>query len=377
MDLDDIDVKLLILIISIAALATCQQQTRSSFQSVQPFQSLNKFTNRLWALWRRKSWKSGNANEYSKATVLVSRTKHFFENKFKSKIPTNIGRRNSIVSKKNGLNSDYERLLQQRQFNATTTSTTIIASTSTTTSSTSTASSTSTTTPPTSSIASPTTQSNGTIALNAIAAAAVAIAAALAVAVPTSLQAASQSNSQNSAQQANLQNLFGGGGGVGLGDNQTPTNNLPLPVNGIDFQDDGCGDGSVRFGDGNCYSVLKRGPCADPHRWLTVDPIQLQVIQLICENIETNLTKDAFQGQCTPRLCGRGRVFVGRDGLCHDVNDPLECQGGRRLYYSSYGDSICDCPIGQYPFPTVQDDCVPLFTQGIARKMFYRFNSVK
>lgn len=61
-------------------------------------------------------------------------------------------------------------------------------------------------------------------------------------------------------------------------------------------------------------------------------------------------------------------MFVGRDGLCHDVNDPNECQGGRRLYYTAYGDPVCDCPIGQYPFPNVGDDCVPLFTQGIVKR---------
>ena len=341
MDRMKLDVKLLFFLVSIATLATCQQQNRSSIQSVQQFQSRIKLTNRLWALWRRKSWKSGKVNENGETTESARLTEKRLNN-LKSKIPTHIGVEGSLWSSGKDLSADYKNYFAQRQIGTTSTTTNVTL----------------------------TTLACGTIAA---AAAAVAIAVALGVAVPTSLQAASQSNSQNSAQQANLQNLFGGGGGgVGLGDNQTPTNNLPLPVNGIDFQDDGCGDGSVRFGDGNCYSVLKRGPCADPHRWLTVDPIQLQVIQFICENIETNLKKDAFQGQCTPRLCGRGRVFVGRDGLCHDVNDPLECQGGRRLYYSSYGDSICDCPIGQYPFPNVQDDCVPLFTQGIARKINFQ-----
>jgi hypothetical protein len=57
-------------------------------------------------------------------------------------------------------------------------------------------------------------------------------------------------------------------------------------------------------------------------------------------------------------------VFVGRDGLCHDIDDPKECQGGRRLYYTAYGDPICDCRIGQFPFPQPENDCVPLFTQG-------------
>ena len=59
-------------------------------------------------------------------------------------------------------------------------------------------------------------------------------------------------------------------------------------------------------------------------------------------------------------------MFVGRGGLCHDVDDPLgvACSGGRRLYYTAYGDPICDCPVGRFPFPTPRDDCRPLFTQG-------------
>ena len=70
------------------------------------------------------------------------------------------------------------------------------------------------------------------------------------------------------------------------------------------------------------------------------------------------------QGQCTPRLCGKERVFNGDDGLCHDIYDALECKGGRRFYYTAFGDPICDCPIGQFPFPGPSDDCVPLFTRG-------------
>lgn len=74
--------------------------------------------------------------------------------------------------------------------------------------------------------------------------------------------------------------------------------------------------------------------------------------------------KNSCQGKCTPKLCEDKRVFVGRTGLCHDINDPLECQGGRRLYYTAYGDPICDCPIGKYPFPNPKDNCVALFSRG-------------
>ena len=57
-------------------------------------------------------------------------------------------------------------------------------------------------------------------------------------------------------------------------------------------------------------------------------------------------------------------MFSENDGLCHDIYDAVECKGGRRLFYTAYGSPICDCPIGQYPFPNAADDCVPLFSRG-------------
>ncbi|XP_057374681.1 uncharacterized protein LOC130695555 [Daphnia carinata] len=127
--------------------------------------------------------------------------------------------------------------------------------------------------------------------------------------------------------------------------NQTPTNDLPSPVPGSDFPDDGSGVNSIQFDDGNSHPLLTRGPCNGTNFWVTVNPVTLK-------------------GGCTPKLCEDRRVFVGRTGLCHDINDPLECQGGRRLYYTAYGDPICDCPIGQYPFPNPKDNCVALFSRG-------------
>jgi preprotein translocase subunit SecG len=59
--------------------------------------------------------------------------------------------------------------------------------------------------------------------------------------------------------------------------NQIPVNNLPIPVTGLDFPKDGCDDSSVRFADGNCHPVLTRGPCNETNRWVTIDPITLQV----------------------------------------------------------------------------------------------------
>ena len=64
-------------------------------------------------------------------------------------------------------------------------------------------------------------------------------------------------------------------------------------------------------------------------------------------------------------------MFVGRDGLCHDIYDPNECSGGRRLFYSAFGDPVCDCPLGQYPFPTPESDCVSLLEQGSLKSNVY------
>lgn len=66
---------------------------------------------------------------------------------------------------------------------------------------------------------------------------------------------------------------------IRLLDNQTPINDLPMPVNGEDFPRDGCGDNSVRVANGNCFPVLTRGPCENVRHWVTIDPITLQVNQ--------------------------------------------------------------------------------------------------
>ena len=58
----------------------------------------------------------------------------------------------------------------------------------------------------------------------------------------------------------------------------TPNNNLPIPVTGPNFRNDGgCDDESIVFNDGNCYPVLRRGPCTDGRQWITVDPLTLRV----------------------------------------------------------------------------------------------------
>ena len=35
------------------------------------------------------------------------------------------------------------------------------------------------------------------------------------------------------------------------------------------------------------------------------------------------------------------------------------------MFYTAFGDPICDCPLGQFPFPGPYDPCYKLFTRGI------------
>ena len=52
---------------------------------------------------------------------------------------------------------------------------------------------------------------------------------------------------------------------------QTPENkNVKIPF-------DGCGNSSVRFDDGHCRPLLKRGSCTSPYYWVTVDPTTFKV----------------------------------------------------------------------------------------------------
>ena len=106
---------------------------------------------------------------------------------------------------------------------------------------------------------------------------AAATALAVAIAVPVSVSSVMQSQQQQQALQAfqALGSLLPAGGGF-FG-TQTPINDMPIPVRGLNLTDDECGDGSVRFRDGNCYPVLGRGPCDNPLHWLTVDPTNLSV----------------------------------------------------------------------------------------------------
>ncbi len=117
----------------------------------------------------------------------------------------------------------------------------------------------------------------------AVAAAAVAIAVGVAVPVGSAAAAAAAaaaatpavpSPSQANAIQVQIAQFLSNGG---LFDTLTPVNDLSIPVRGDDLPDDGCGDSSVRFRDGRCYPVLKRGPCRNPYYWITVDPVRLTV----------------------------------------------------------------------------------------------------
>lgn len=84
------------------------------------------------------------------------------------------------------------------------------------------------------------------------------------------------SNNQQNNNQQNNQNQQNNNNQQSV-NNQIPVNKLPFPITGIDFPKDGCDDNSVRYSDGNCHPVLSSGPCNEINRWVTIDPISLQV----------------------------------------------------------------------------------------------------
>lgn len=110
-----------------------------------------------------------------------------------------------------------------------------------------------------------------------VAVAAAAVAIAVGVAVPIGSAAITDevqsSNQAIQIQQVISQFLSNGG----FFDTETPVNDMIIPVEGYDPPEYGCGDSSVRFKDGKCYPVLKRGPCRNPYYWITVDPVRLTV----------------------------------------------------------------------------------------------------
>lgn len=57
---------------------------------------------------------------------------------------------------------------------------------------------------------------------------------------------------------------------------QTVISSLTIPVEGFNFLNDSCNNGSIRFANRTCYPILQRGPCP-PYHWITVDPFTLQV----------------------------------------------------------------------------------------------------
>jgi hypothetical protein len=91
------------------------------------------------------------------------------------------------------------------------------------------------------------------------------VAAGIAVAAVVVANDNQQNNNDNNNNQQSAQNS-----------NQTPANNLPIPVVRLSFPDDGSGDSSIRFPYGSIHPIFSRGPCNQTH-WVTVNPISLQV----------------------------------------------------------------------------------------------------
>lgn len=117
---------------------------------------------------------------------------------------------------------------------------------------------------------------NNPVSVIAVAsAAAAALALALGIAIPVG-----SSNLADTRDEAELNEIVSSMdvGGTFLGfTSPLPSNDLPFPVPGASWPDDGCGDASVRFKDGKCYPVLRKGPCESPLHWMTIDPATLSV----------------------------------------------------------------------------------------------------
>lgn len=61
---------------------------------------------------------------------------------------------------------------------------------------------------------------------------------------------------------------------------QTPENDLEIPVGSSTFPDDGCGSSSVRFNEGNCIPLFSRESCPNsPFQWVTLNSTIVQVIE--------------------------------------------------------------------------------------------------
>lgn len=114
------------------------------------------------------------------------------------------------------------------------------------------------------------------LAAAAAAAAAVGVGVAIGVGVPMNGQALSNAVQQQQQAQVSqdVQRFLSSGG---LFNSGIPRNDQPIPVRGASLSDGGCSDNLVLFPDGKCYPVLRRGPCGDPFRWVTVDPTSLTV----------------------------------------------------------------------------------------------------
>ncbi len=112
--------------------------------------------------------------------------------------------------------------------------------------------------------------------VNVPVAVALAVAVAVGVAVPVAnaaIQAANGPNQQLDQRQISdvVSNAL-----TALSITAPVSISVPFVVAGLSFRTDGCGDGGIRFKDGSCYPVLKRGPCPDS-QWILVDPQSLTV----------------------------------------------------------------------------------------------------
>ncbi|XP_064092888.1 uncharacterized protein LOC135205713 [Macrobrachium nipponense] len=81
---------------------------------------------------------------------------------------------------------------------------------------------------------------------------------------------------------------------------------------------DGCQRDEARYiGDGQCYKLLTKGPCA-------IDEFLV-------------LSRRNNSGVCEARLCLPDRIFIPDFQLCFDFRDPSLCPSGREPRVDPYG----------------------------------------
>ena len=90
-------------------------------------------------------------------------------------------------------------------------------------------------------------------------------------------------------------------------------------------------EGKVLFEDGNCYSLLERGPCSEDSSRLVM------VVQ----------SDGGLEAECRPRRCeSPDEIWEPETCKCYSSSEPGPCGSGERLYEDVFGAGMCGCEEG-------------------------------